>query len=110
MLDCSTATFYHNLGPGVNGTNLLNQTLYISSGGGPVMDGYYSDAVYIYTVSGGSGQITNVETASSLGCQGTTPEPTATPIPQGYSQQLGYGTSSNNACENYLGPIEGGPL
>jgi hypothetical protein len=97
MIDCSTATFYHNLGPGVNGTNLLNQTLYLSSGGGAVIDGYYSDAVYIYTVSGSL--VTYVETASSLGCQGTTPEPTATPIPQGTLYNFAFNSSSHEtAC------------
>ena len=105
---CEEVTFYHNLSAGSNGNTLLNETLYIDSSGGTIMDGYYSDGTYIYTVSGSL--VTYVETASSLGCQGTTPEPTATPTPQGYSQQLGYGTSSNNACIFYTGPIEGGPL
>ena len=96
---CEEVTFYHNLGPGVNGTSLLNQTLYGDSSGGTIMDGYYSDGTYIYTVSGSL--VTYVETAASLGCQGTTPEPTVTPTPQGYSQQLGYGTSPTNACNNF---------
>jgi len=110
ILQCDVDTFYHNLGPGANGSTLLNQTLYISPTGGEVMDGYYSDGTYIYTVSGGFGEVTNVETASSLSCAGTTPDPSPSPIPQGYSQELGYGTSSTNACNNYTGPIEGGPL
>jgi hypothetical protein len=109
-IDCAIDFFYHNLGEGANGNTLLNQTLYGDSTGGSIMDGYYSDGTYIYTVSGGFGEVTNVETASSLSCAGTTPDPSPSPVPQGYSQQLGYGTSSTNACNNYTGPIEGEPL
>jgi hypothetical protein len=104
-IDCAADTFYHNLGEGANGNTLLNQTLYIDPSGGPIMDGYYSDGTYIYTVQGGVGVVTNVETAASLGCGGL-PTPTPTPIPPtGYSQQLAFGGSSNNACNFYTGPI-----
>ena len=83
-LNCATDYFYHNLGPGYSGSSLLNQTLYISGNGGPAMDGCYCDGVYVYTISGGLGVVTNVETVASLGCGGAPPPdptPTATNWP-----------------------------
>ena len=83
-IQCDLADIYHNLSEGSNGTTLLNQTLYVTSSGGPVQDGIYCDGTYIYTVQGGSGVVTLVETVASLGCGGApaTPEPaTPTPIP-----------------------------
>jgi hypothetical protein len=83
-LDCNQSYFYHNLSADSNGTTLLNQILYISGSGGPAMNGTYCDGTYIYTVSGGLGEVTLVETVSSQGCSGSpaTPiPPTQTPIP-----------------------------
>lgn len=83
-IQCDQSDIYHNLSAGSNGTTLLYQTLYMSSSGGPVMDGIYCDGTYIYTVSGGSGVVSNVETVASQGC-GNSPTPiptqTSTPIP-----------------------------
>lgn len=101
MILCELDYFYHDKGPGASGNDLLNQTLYISGMGGAVMDGYYSDGIFVYTVSGGLGVVTSVETASSLGCPGTTPDPSPSPIPQGTLYNFAYNsTSASTACLN----------
>jgi hypothetical protein len=98
-IQCDQSDIYHNLPAGSNGTTLLYQTLYITSSGGPVMDGIYCDGTYIYTVSGGSGVVSNVETVASQGCGGS-PTPTQTPPPpQGVEYSFKYRSNTSiNAC------------
>jgi len=101
---CESTYFYHDRGPGASGNDLLYQTLYIDGTGGFVMDGYYSDGIYVYTVSGGQGVITSVETASSLGCPGTTPDPSPSPIPQGTLYNFAFSTSSASTACSFAQP------
>ena len=97
---CDKATYYYDS----VGFLAVGQKFYPTSNGGNAMQGYYSGnyngTFYVFTVDS-NGVITAMETISSLGCAGTTPDPTSSPIPQGTLYNFAYhSTISANACFN----------
>ena len=94
---CDKATYYYDS----VGFLAVGQKFFATSNGGTVMEGYYSgnynNTFYVFTVDN-TGTITAMETISSLGCAGSTPEPSPSPIPTGYSLTLGFRSNQTNAC------------
>jgi hypothetical protein len=94
---CDKATYFYD---GV-GFLAVGQKFYVSSTGGAVMEGYYSGnyngTYYVFTVDN-TGTITAMETISSLGCAGSVPEPSPSPIPMGYSLLLGFRSNKIQSC------------
>jgi hypothetical protein len=95
--DCNKATYFYDS----VGFLAVGQKFFTTSNGGDVMQGYYSGnyngTFYIFTVDAG-GYITAMETISSLGCAGTTPDPSPSPIPQGNSLLLAFRTTQGLSC------------
>ena len=97
---CDKSTYFYDS----VGFLAVGQKFYTTSTGGDAMQGYYSGkyngTFYVFTVDSG-GYITAMETISSLGCAGTTPDPVVSPTPQGTLYNFAYhSTSSSTACAN----------
>jgi hypothetical protein len=90
MYPCDKNTYYYDntYSPGFG---LLNHPFYVGPNGGAVMDGYYSDGAYVYTVT--SGVVTAVVTVGNCGVS-----PTPTPI-QYYEHSLAGKSNSSLACD-----------
>ena len=104
-VNCDKYTYRHDGNQGDSGPSLVGKHFYTSGSGGPVMDGYYSDGVYIYQITGGYGVVQSAFTPGSqtYQCGGATPDPTQPPAPQGTLYNFAVSTSSAyNACNNAL--------
>ena len=103
-LPCDKATYFFDS----VGYLAVGQKFYTTSNGGDVMQGYYSGkyngTFYVFTVDAG-GYITAMQTISSLGCAGTTPDPVVSPTPQGNSLLLAFRSNKSLSCS--IGPDVG---
>lgn len=94
---CDKLTYYYD-NTYTPGTGLLNHPFYVTSNGGAVQDGYYSDGTYVYTVTGGI--VTAVVTVGDCGTLPTNPPVTY------YEYSFGFGANISNACSAGSDPLQ----